>query len=135
MIQTGTQVMEMRNIGSFDTPLRVMDELPAEIQVPKMIQICDNNGMFMKEHNADYLSDEASSILVWESMLLTLLLNLVSLRLRHWFPALRRMALRAIDEFLDLSYNSRKWEKWMIHGTKASDRDRAYCWTLYFLDS
>ena len=52
-------VMEMRNIGSFDTPLRVKDELPAEIQVPKMIQICTNNGIYMKEHNADYLSDEA----------------------------------------------------------------------------
>ena len=51
--------MEMRNVGSFDTPLRVKDELPAEIQIPKMIQACNDNGVFMKEHNADYLSDEA----------------------------------------------------------------------------
>ena len=30
VIQTGTRVMETRNIGSFDSPVRVADELPAE---------------------------------------------------------------------------------------------------------
>lgn len=59
VIQTGTKVMEMRNVGSFDTPVRVSHELPAEIQVPKMIEICNRYGILMKEHNTDYLSDEA----------------------------------------------------------------------------
>ena len=31
----------MRNIGSFDSPFRVENELPPEIQIPKMIEICD----------------------------------------------------------------------------------------------
>ena len=51
--------METRNVGSFDSPLRVTNEIPAEIQVPKMIQICNEHGIFMKEHNTDYLSDDA----------------------------------------------------------------------------
>ena len=51
-------VMEMRNVGSFDSPVRI-NELPAEIQLPKMIEICDKHGILMKEHNTDYLSDEA----------------------------------------------------------------------------
>ena len=59
VIQTGTRVMETRNVGSFDTPLRVSNELPAEIQVPKMIEICNRYGIMMKEHNTDYHSDEA----------------------------------------------------------------------------
>ena len=42
VVQTGTRVMETRNVGSFDTPLRVANEIPAEIQVPQMIQICKN---------------------------------------------------------------------------------------------
>ena len=59
VIQSGTRVMETKNVGSFDSPLRVANEIPAEIQVPKMIQICNEHNIFMKEHNADYLSDDA----------------------------------------------------------------------------
>ena len=33
--------MEMRNVGSFESPLRVKNELAAEIQVPLMIDICN----------------------------------------------------------------------------------------------
>ena len=58
VIQCGTRVMEMRNVGSFDSPVRVANEIPAEIQLPKMIEICNRHGIFMKEHNTDYLSDE-----------------------------------------------------------------------------
>ena len=32
VIQTGTRVMETRNVGSFDTPIRVAEEIPAEIR-------------------------------------------------------------------------------------------------------
>jgi len=35
VIQCGTRVMETRNVGSFDSPVRVANELPAEIQLPK----------------------------------------------------------------------------------------------------
>ena len=38
--------METRNVGSFDSPLRVANEIPAEIQIPKMIQICNEHGIF-----------------------------------------------------------------------------------------
>ncbi len=58
VIQCGTRVMEMRNVGSFDSPVRVANEIPAEIQLPKMIEICNRHGILMKEHNTDYLSDE-----------------------------------------------------------------------------
>src|SRR3990167_1300986 len=34
VIQCGTRVMETRNVGSFDSPVRVANELPAEIQLP-----------------------------------------------------------------------------------------------------
>ena len=59
VIQTGTRVMETRNVGSCDTALHVKDELAAEIQVPMMIEICNKFGIMMKEHNTDYLSNEA----------------------------------------------------------------------------
>ena len=44
--------METKNVGSFESPLRVKNELPVEIQLPKMIEICNEHNIYMKEHNA-----------------------------------------------------------------------------------
>jgi hypothetical protein len=51
--------MEMRNVGTFEAPFRVENEIPAEIQIPKMIEICKKYNVLMKAHNTDYLSNEA----------------------------------------------------------------------------
>lgn len=127
VVQTGTRVMEMRNVGSFDSPLRVANELPAEIQVPQMVQICNQHGIYLKEHNADYLSDEA---LNWHPRLGIHAANVApefgvaeSKALVHLLEqnGLNNLA----DNFLALAYSSRKWEKWMVKDTKASDRDRS----------
>ena len=127
VIQTGTRVMETRNVGSFDTPLRVANELPAEIQVPKMIEICNRYGIMMKEHNTDYLSDEA---LQWHPRL-----GIHAANVAPEFGVAETLALLDIleknslqvlaNDFLRLSYDSRKWEKWMLADTTASDRDRS----------
>jgi tagatose-1,6-bisphosphate aldolase non-catalytic subunit AgaZ/GatZ len=127
VIQCGTRVMEMRNVGSFDSPVRVANEIPAEIQLPKMIEICNQHGIFMKEHNTDYLSDEA---LQWHPRL-----GIHAANVAPEFGVAETKALVGVlesnglshlaERFLKLSYESRKWEKWMIDGTKASDRDRA----------
>jgi hypothetical protein len=119
--------MEMRNIGSFDTPLRVCGELPAEIQVPKMIEICNSYGIMMKEHNTDYLSDEA---LQWHPRL-----GIHAANVAPEFGVTESLALVEIlesnnlndlsEEFLQLSLDSGKWKKWMLPQTAASDRERA----------
>ncbi|WP_216161229.1 class II D-tagatose-bisphosphate aldolase non-catalytic subunit [Polynucleobacter sp. MWH-Creno-3A4] len=127
VIQTGTRVMETRNVGSFDTPLRVTNELPAEIQVPKMIEICNRYGIMMKEHNTDYLSDEA---LQWHPRL-----GIHAANVAPEFGVAETLALLDIlennnlqdlaDDFLKISYDSKKWEKWMLDQSTASDRDRS----------
>ena len=127
VIQTGTRVMEMRNVGSFDTPLRVAEELPAEIQVPKMVQICHQHGIFMKEHNADYLSDEA---LQWHPRLGIHAANIAPefgvAETKALVHCLEQNGLQKLaDSFLEFAFGSRKWEKWMIDGSGATDRDRA----------
>ena len=125
--QTGTRVMETRNIGSFDTPIRVADEIPADILVPKMIEICKKFGVFLKQHNTDYLSDEA---LKWLPRL-----GIHSANVAPEFGIAETKALVKIletnglesssDEFLQLAFDSNQWEKWMLPNTKATDRDRA----------
>ena len=127
VIQSGTKVMETRNVGSFDSPLRVFDEIPSEIQVPKMIEICQQHNIFMKEHNTDYLSDVALS---WHPRL-----GIHAANVAPEFGVAETKALLQIMEyngfvslankFLELSYNSKKWDKWMLPNTKASDRDRS----------
>ena len=127
VIQSGTRVMEMRNIGSFDSPVRVADELPAEIQLPKMIEICNRYGLLMKEHNTDYLSDEA---LQWHPRLGIHAANVAPefgvTETRALVSVLEKNGLSKLAErFLHLAYDSGKWEKWMLSNTRATDRDRS----------
>ena len=127
VVQTGTRVMETRNIGSFDTPLRVANEIPAEIQVPKMIQICSQHGILMKEHNADYLSNEA---LEWHPRLGIHAANVAPqfgvTETKSFLSILENNDLTSLaDKFLEISYNSFKWSKWMLNTTESSDRDKA----------
>jgi tagatose-1,6-bisphosphate aldolase non-catalytic subunit AgaZ/GatZ len=127
VIQCGTRVMEMRNVGSFDSPLRVANEIPAEIQLPKMIEICNRHGIFMKEHNTDYLSDEG---LQWHPRL-----GIHAANVAPEFGVAETKALLNVlesngltnhaERFLKISYDSNKWDKWMLENTRATDRDRS----------
>lgn len=127
VIQTGTRVMETRNVGSFDSPLRVLDEIPSEIQVPKMIEICKKYNIFMKEHNTDYLSDVA---LTWHPRLGVHAANVAPefgvAETKAFLQIMEDNNLASLsDKFLELAYNSKKWDKWMLPNTTASDRDRS----------
>ena len=127
VIQCGTRVMEMRNVGSFDSPTRVANEIPAEIQLPKMIEICNRHEIFMKEHNTDYLSDSG---LHWHPRL-----GIHSANVAPEFGVAESKALVEILEknnlfdlsnrFLEIAYESNKWDKWMMKNTDATDRDRS----------
>ena len=127
VIQCGTRVMETRNVGSFDTPVRVADELPAEIQLPKMIEICKRYSILMKEHNTDYLSDEA---LQWHPRLGIHAANVAPefgvAETRTLVSVLEDNGLSKLAErFLQLAYDSGKWDKWMLNNTRATDRERS----------
>jgi len=127
VIQTGTRVMETRNVGSFDSPIRVAEEIPPEIQVPKMVEICARYGVYMKVHNTDYLSNEA---LQWHPKLGIHAANVAPelgvAETKAFISVLEDNGLASLaDQFLKIAYNSRKWEKWMLEDSKASDRERS----------
>lgn len=127
VIQTGTKVMETRNVGTFDWPLRITGELPAEIQVPQMIELCNKYNIFMKEHNTDYLSDEALS---WHPKFGIHAANVAPEfgveETRAFLKLLEDYKLpKLADRFIDLAYNSNKWDKWMLPNTNAGKRERA----------
>lgn len=127
VVQTGTRVMEMRNVGSLDNPFRVFHEMPAEIQVPQMVDICNKHGVLLKEHNADYLSDE---ILRWHPRLGIHAANVAPefgvTESKAFVHILEQNSLDSLaEDFLNLSLSSCKWKKWMLDNSEASDRDKA----------
>lgn len=127
VIQTGTRVLETRNVGSFDSPFRIAGELPAEIQVPRMLQLCKKFKIYMKEHNTDYLSDESLS---WHPKLGIHAANVAPEfgveESRSLLYLLRENGLENFaNQFLELSYNSKKWEKWLVPNSTISDGDKA----------
>ena len=127
VIQAGTKVMETRNVGSFDSPIRVENEIPPEIQLPKMISICDKYEIFMKEHNTDYLSTDA---LNWHPKLGIHSANVAP----EFGVAETKSLINLLDQyelfeikkkFIELSYTSLKWKKWMLDDGLASKEEKA----------
>jgi len=127
VIQAGTRVMETKNIGSFESPVRIENELPPEIQIPQMIDICNKYGIYMKEHNTDYLSTES---LHWQPRLGIHAANIAPefgvAETKAFVNALEENShTDLLNDFFQISYDSMKWKKWMLKDTNASDMDRA----------
>lgn len=127
VIQSGTKVAEMRNIGSFDSDLRIKNEIAPEIQVPRMIEICQRNNVWMKAHNTDYVSDEA---LTYHPKLGIHAVNIAPefgvIETKSIIKLLTENNLYKLrDRFLELSYKSNKWKKWMIKNSKATDYEKS----------
>lgn len=126
VLQTGTKVMESRNIGAFDAAFPVVGMLPSSVQVPEIIRMCERNGVYLKEHNADYLSDSA---LDWHRRFgihaanvapefgvreTTELIEIASTLSSSYF----------IDSFSNHVLSAGRWQKWMLKDSKASDLDK-----------
>jgi tagatose-1,6-bisphosphate aldolase non-catalytic subunit AgaZ/GatZ len=127
VIQSGTRVAEMRNIGSFDSEIRVKNELASEIQVPRMIEICEKNNIWMKAHNTDYISNEALQSHPK--------LGIHAVNIAPEFGVIESQSIVKVltennlknlrDRFLELAYESKKWSKWMIKDSKASNYEKS----------
>jgi len=127
VVQTGTKVMEMKNIGSFDSPFRIENELPVEIQVPKVIEICKKHKIFLKEHNADYLSNEAIKMHPKLGIHAINVAPEFGVEETKSFVEVLKITKnkKFLDQFLELSYKSYKWKKWMLKDSNASDYEKS----------
>ena len=137
VIQAGTKVLERRNVGSFESPLRIENELPVEIQLPKMIEICNHYKIFMKEHNADYLSEDS---LKWHPKIGIHAANIAPefgvTETKTIINILDEYKLKNFkNEFLEISYNSKKWKKWLLPNTEIDDFQKAVISGHYIFSS
>ncbi len=127
VIQSGTKVIETENIGSFESPIRIKKEIPPEIQIFKALELCEKYGVWMKEHNADYLSNES---LKWHPRIGIHAVNVAPefgvTETRTFVDTLKKNNLnKELNLFYEISYKSEKWKKWMKKNTTKSDKEKA----------
>ena len=127
VIQCGTRVLETENVGSFDTPIRISNEIPAEIQVLRSLNLCHKKNIMMKAHNTDYLSDDSLS---WHPRLGIHSANVAPefgvAETKSFLKVLKENGLTSLfDEFVQISLASKKWKKWLKPNSEISDLEKA----------
>ena len=137
VVQSGTLVKEMSNVGTFDLPFRIQNQLPAEISIPQMIKICEKYNVMMKAHNCDYLSNSA---LNYHPKLGVHAINVAPefgvVESKSIFNQLKKNNLNhLLKEFINLSYDSKKWTKWMKTNSNATKKDKALISGHYIFSS
>ena len=137
VIQSGTRVFEDKNIGTFENYLRIDNEIPVEIQLLKVLEICKKYNVYMKEHNSDYLSDES---LIWHPRLGIHAANVAPefalAETAAFFQILENFQLKEIsDEFIRIAVNSNKWRKWTEKNSNLSDKKKALLCGHYIYSS
>ncbi len=120
VVQTGTKVFKNRNIGTFDTPIRVKNELPIEVQMPLVNKLCNKFKIFVKEHNVDYLSEES---LKWHPSLEIHAANVAPefglVETKTILKYLKLMKMNdEYEKFANLCLISKKWKKWVENDIK-----------------
>lgn len=126
VLQTGTKVMETRNVGSFDSKLPVEGMLPSSVQVPEMLNMCLRQGVFLKEHNADYISTTA---LKWHRRF-----GIHAANVAPEFGVAETRALLEVakihgeEEFIfgfsKTVLGGEKWRKWLVENGNCSDEEK-----------
>lgn len=132
VVQTGTLVREMRNVGltegrrneEFDQAYAVST---MEQNVRALADVAYINGVHVKEHNGDYLSDGSMAARTeWEIGGVNVAPELGVLESRTLVSMCTELGMAGLrDRMLELFYRSRKWEKWMRQDTDATDTEKA----------
>jgi hypothetical protein len=126
VLQTGTKVKEMRNIGSFATHVPVRDMLSPMFQIPEIMKLCKTYNVFLKEHNADYLPEES---LRWHRRLAIPAANVAPEFGVVETKSILRLAIESsenwfVELFSETVIDGGKWQKWMLDTSQASDLEK-----------
>ena len=127
VIQTGAKVIESKNIGAF--------EIEKEIEKKKLIENIKNSvsiaakfKIYIKEHNADYLSTE--------NLKLRPSIGIKASNVAPEFGYLETKALLFLlnnfgnktdyNRFIEIVNESGKWKKWLLPNSKFNELDKAW---------
>lgn len=105
VIQTGSLVMEINQVGNFNKPF-----------TEKVLRLIRSKGLRLKEHNADYLSKQeiADRVGMVDAMNIAPQLGVV-----QTITVLNRCLMYGVkfDAFAEEVYKGGKWKKWMLNNT------------------
>lgn len=126
VLQTGTKVAEMRNVGSFDQPLSLKGSLPSTVLLPAILKLCTSRGVLLKEHNADYLSNNS---LKWHRKFGIHAANVAPefgvCETKSLVKLFNQFGMKSeVSRFKAIALEGKKWEKWMLPNSNASDDDK-----------
>lgn len=124
VLQTGTRVKELSNFGDLNNLKLIKKNF---LKINRISNICKNNNLMLKQHNTDYLKYRILKQLPK--------LNIDAVNIAPEFGYVESFALfkllketkknKLLDNFLELSYNSKKWEKWLNKNSKLSDLEKS----------
>jgi len=115
VVQTGTRVIEMTNEGRLATLGFSGPGLPVELQLPKAVELCSKFGIGIKQHNTDYLGDQALSLLPRAGVAgANVAPEFGVIESRSFIGLMKQQGMtELIERFVQLTEKLRKWEKWL----------------------
>lgn len=138
VVQNGSKVKEIENTGVFKNIS--LKNYRKDSSIKKLIsinQLCLDFGILPKAHNSDYLSSEISSIYPK--------INLKGGNIAPEFGVIETMTIldlfkshdlkKQYNKLIELSINSKKWEKWMKVDSNADEEKKAIIAGHYIFSS
>ncbi len=124
VIQNGTKVLEMENVGEYKDKI-INKKFNAKIR--ELTSLINDYGILSKAHNCDYLEIETLETLASTGV------NAVNIAPEYGVAEtkeiLRLCAENNLTEeyerFVQISLDSRKWEKWLKPNSSLKDEDKA----------
>jgi len=126
VIKTGNHVLETRNIGILED-IADGKGLEEEGEIKKMIKFCNEENIMIKEHNGDYLGE---STLRYHPKI-----GIHGINVAPEFGVIETKAILTYfeqnnlegfkEKFIDIAYNSKKWEKWIMPNSTTTKNDKA----------
>ena len=126
VIKTGNHVLETKNIGILEEIIEGKGS-EEKLEIKKMVDFCNKKKIMIKEHNGDYLTND--------SLKQHPILGIHAINVAPEFGVIETKAILSWlennhldefkDKFLEISYNSKKWEKWMMSNTTTTKNDKA----------
>jgi len=127
VVRTGNHVMETKNVGSFESIFVGKNQDASKENLLKIISFCNQHGIMIKEHNADYLSDRALKLHPEIGIhAVNVAPEFAVVETKAFLSLLMKNQLeKELEKFVEISYSSNKWKKWMLKDSKLGKQERA----------
>ena len=127
VVRTGNYVMELKNVGSFESTFLDTNQASSKTNLLKIIEFCNKHQIRIKEHNTDYLSDRALQLHPEIGIhAANIAPEFAVAETRAFLSLLKKYQLeKELEKFIEISYSSKKWEKWMLSDSKLGKQEKA----------